>query len=294
MRPAENIKKLIRKLHDTSSAEMDERVLGDVLRALEESEKTSALTQPKIRRIIMKSPITKLAVAAVVITVVALGLFEFIGTGSTSSVAWAEVAKKVEASRGLIVRCTENSSFLSNEGDYSIKYFCPTHSRTDTYKGGQITDSYYTDFEAKTYTGVHHTRKHYLSITITPSKGGFLEKQEDWMNPRYLVQTILSCEHRELGQKTIDGVLCEGLETTDPAIFGSLPGPVSRLDVHFRLWVNAETQYPVLFEWKVDAEAEGQVIANESVMDQFQWDVELDPGIFEPNIPSDYTDMRTL
>lgn len=294
MRPSEDIKKLIDNLNDTTSAEMDARVLGHVLSALEESEKTSARSQPNIRRTIMKNPITKLAVAATVIVVAILGLSEFIGTENKSGVVWAEVARKVETSQGLIVRCTETTSFMPSDNDYSIKYFSPTHSRTDSYKGGLITDCYYTDIEAKTYTGVHHTRKHYLSVTIAPSDEGFLEKQEDWMNPRYLVQKILSCQHAELGQKTIDGVLCEGLETTDPAVFDPLPGPVDRLDVHLRLWVNAETQYPVLFEWKVNAEAEGQAVESEAVMDQFQWDVELDSGIFEPNIPPDYVDMRNL
>jgi hypothetical protein len=67
MRPAEKIEKLIEKLHDTTSTEMDQRVLKDVLHALVESQKTSTPT----RRTIMKSPITKLAAAAVII----LGLF---------------------------------------------------------------------------------------------------------------------------------------------------------------------------------------------------------------------------
>ena len=294
MRPAEDIEKLIKKLHDTSSAEMDERVIGDVLSALEDSEKTSARSQPNITRTIMKNPITKFAVAATVIVVAILGLSEFIGTESKSGVVWAEVARKVETSQGLIVRCTETTSFMPNDNDYSIKYFSPAHSRTDTYKAGQITDSYYTDLKAKTYTGVHHARKHYLSITITPNNEGFLENNQDWMTPRYLVQKILSCQHAELELKTIDGLLCEGLETRDPAVFGPLPGPVDRLDVHFRLCVDTETQYPVLFEWKVDAEAEGQAVASEAVLDQFQWDVELDPSIFRPDIPPDYVDMRSL
>ncbi len=295
MKSIKDVKTFFKNAAISTNPKMDETVLNKVLIAHEKTTNTkSAAIEPNIRRTIMKSPTTKLAAAAAVITVVTLGLFEFIGTGSTSGVVWAEVARKVEASRGLIVRCAETTSVLSSDADYAIKYFSPTHSRTDTYKGGQITDSYYTDFESKTYTGVHHTRKHYLSITITPSKGGFLEKQEDWMNPRYLVQTILSCEHRKLGQKTIDGVLCEGIETTDPAVLGTLPGPVTRLDVEMQLWVNAETEYPVLFESKISAEAEGEAISSECVMDQFQWDVELDPSLFEPNIPPDYTDMGTL
>ena len=38
-------------------------------------------------------------------------------------------------------------------------------------------------------------------------------------------------------------------------------------------------------------EADGEVIAAECIMDQFQWDVELDPSLFEPNIPPDYEQM---
>ncbi len=71
MRPAEEIKRLIKNLNDKTSAKMDERVLKDVLCALEESKKASALRQPNIRRIIMKNPITKLAA---VITLICMGI----------------------------------------------------------------------------------------------------------------------------------------------------------------------------------------------------------------------------
>jgi hypothetical protein len=41
-------------------------------------------------------------------------------------------------------------------------------------------------------------------------------------------------------------------------------------------------------------ELDGKAKATEWTMDQFQWDVELDPGIFEPNIPADYEDISPL
>jgi hypothetical protein len=246
----------------------------------------------------MKSSITKLAAAAVIITAVALGLFEFISTGSKSGVVWAEVVRKVEASRGSIVRCTESFpsipeslSFL-NDPDYAIKYVCPTHSRTDSYKAGKIICTYYTDFsdsDTETLTHVYHIHKRYRSHTYKKSTDEFLlEQHGDWLNPRYLVQTILSCTHRKLARKTIDGVLCEGIQTTDPASMGPLPEPIDLLEVEMRLWVNVETGYPVLFESKISLEAEGEALESEGVMDQFQWDVELDPSIFEPEIPADY------
>jgi hypothetical protein len=247
----------------------------------------------------MKKPIIKLA-AAVIIAVAVLGLFELIETENTSGVVWAEVVRKVQASRGLIVRCTESllcnkEPLLFDDPDYAIKYVCSTHSRTDGYKARQIIHTYYTDFsesDTETLTHVYHIHKRYLSRTYKKSKYEFLlEQHDDWMNPRYLIQTILSCEHRKLRQKTIEGVLCEGIETTDPAALGPLPIPVTRLEVEMRLWVNAKTEYPVLFESKTSFEHNGEVMESEGVMDQFEWDVELDPSIFEPNIPPDYIDI---
>jgi len=300
MKPLDYFEKLIRDLNVldiNTSAEMDRRILHDTLKAQQKLKQTKlAGTQPDIRRIIMKSPITKLAAAAVIIALVVLGLFEFIGTESTSGVVWAEVARKVEASRGSIVRCRETTSFQpSDETDYSITYTSPRYSRKDVYKAGQITESYYEDFDTNTMTYFNHIHKHYMSRTFNKNKNEFfLEQHEDWMNPRYLVQRILSGEHRKLGQKTIEGVSCEGIETTDPVALGPLPGPVNRLEVEMRLWVSVETGYLVLFESKISGEAEGKAMSSEGVLDQFQWDVELDPSFLEPNIPPDYVDMRTL
>ena len=243
----------------------------------------------------MKSRIVKLA-AAVIIALVVLGLFEFIGTENSSGVVWANVVRKVEASQGSVVRCRETNSFLpSDPTDYSIAHTTPRYSRKDFYTAGQITHTHYSDFsdsDIVTFTGVYHKHKHYISGTHPNSKDeSFLEQHEDWTNPRYLVQRILSCEYRELEQKTIEGVLCEGLETTDPAVYGPMPGSVTLLDVQMQLWVNVETQYPVMFEWKVSAEAEGEAVESEGVMNQFQWDVELDESMFEPEIPADYIDI---
>jgi hypothetical protein len=282
-----------------ASADLDKKVHGDISKALAESDKhalnevegtESAFTQQNIGRTIMKNPVVKLAAAAVIIVLVVLGLFEFISSDSNSGVVWAEVVSKVQASRGLIFRCTDLSP--SNEDDYSIAYTSPRYCRKDFYKDGQIIRTGYVDFtDPDTYNlvDVFHMRKHSLTTKYIKSKYQlFLEWHDDWTNPGFLVQMILSAEHRKLGRKTIEGALCEGIETTDPACLGSLPEQISNLQVEFRLWVSTETKYPVLFENKMSGESEGEWGESECIIDQFQWDVELDPGIFEPNIPPDY------
>ena len=81
MSAAENIEKLVKKFYITkrtsvtTSAEMDKRVLDDALAAYGKSKTIkSANSQPIVWRIIMKSKITKLATAAVVILIAVFGI----------------------------------------------------------------------------------------------------------------------------------------------------------------------------------------------------------------------------
>ena len=292
MKPADEIENVVKKMSFKAGPEMDKDLWAETSKTQNEFHKTMlAPGQYNIRRSIMKSPIVKLAAAAVIIALVVLGLFEFIGTENSSGVVWADVVRKVQASRGLIVRCKYLDP--SHEDDYSIIYNSPSYCRTDFYKDGQITRTCYLDFtssDTDTLIDVYHIKKFY--VTTRYKKAGlneaFPEQHEGGMNPSLLVQTILSGEYSKLGQKTIEGVLCEGIETTDPTCLGTIPSPVNNMEVRLRLWVSAETEYPVLFERKMSGEHEGEVWDWECVMDQFQWDVELDTGIFEPNIPPDY------
>ena len=113
---------------------------------------------------------------------------------------------------------------------------------------------------------------------------GMMPDRLQTADPNRWAQKFLSAECQKLGQKMVDGILCEGLETTDQAVVGESDPPVD--SVVLRLWVSVETGYPVLLEGSAVREADGVRI--EVVLDQFQWDVELDPSEFEPKIPPDY------
>ncbi len=75
MKPAENIKNLIKNLQYKTTRETHNRILNNLQKTLAESQKTKPATQTNIWRIIMKSKITKLAAAAVIIVAVGLTLF---------------------------------------------------------------------------------------------------------------------------------------------------------------------------------------------------------------------------
>jgi len=289
MKPADDIRQFYKNAAVDTDPQVDERVLKKVVAAHKNVlTGDSIANRPNIWSLIMKNPSAKIAVAAVIIVAVVLGLFEFIGGDDGSGVVWAEVARKVQASGSLVVRLRETGSVKLGEGDYAIKYFSPLGSRTDAYKDGQVVKSGCTNAETKTTTVVMHDVKRYYSFQRDEGIEEFLGKDEDWTNPIYLVQQILSVEHTELGEKTVDGILCEGLETSDPAVMGDLVDMADSLDVHMTLWVDVQTQYPVRFEGRAVAEAEGEVHNSDCVMDQFQWDAEIDPSRFELEIPDDY------
>ncbi len=98
MKSAENIEKLIKNLDlDIDiNTKTDRLILGELSEVHEKSKKMkSALIEPNIRRKIMKSPITKLAAAAVIVIAVFIGIEQF--DTNSSSVVWADVAERFES-----------------------------------------------------------------------------------------------------------------------------------------------------------------------------------------------------
>jgi len=97
MRPAENIEKLIKDIKIDTNVKTDNAVLGDVIEAFEKSKgKNTTATEQNIWRIIMKSPITKLAAAAVIIGAVFAGVHYFDGSIDVASVALAQMTKAIK------------------------------------------------------------------------------------------------------------------------------------------------------------------------------------------------------
>ncbi len=274
MRSKNAIEEMIRtKLNLTLDPPLRGQLLARALREQEQSQEAEpAINRPTIRRMIMKNSIVKLGIAAVIVAVLGIGIVEFFGTGGTSGVVWAEVAKKVEASRGVIFRARGTGSRDPNDAwpnGYRIFWRSVAVSRMDVYRGGQIHRTVYSNVDTKTMIGVLHDAKKYTKEAMSDERVQRARADWGWSDPQGLLNIGLSLEHRTLGQKTINGVLCEGIEGTGPD--GSTG----------RIWVGVETGYPVLVE------IEG-VDGSTGTMDQFRWNVDLSAEGVEPEIPADY------
>jgi hypothetical protein len=281
MEPLRTIEEIIRKkLHAAAGAALHDRVLARLRQAQEQYDMTPALAGPAVRRATMKWTIAKLAVAAAVIAAVLVGVTLFRNSGS--GIAWAEVAKNVEASPGAIWRVRGTGSPDPNDdwpNAHTIFWRSPAITRTDRYRGGQIYRVLYYNLDAKTVIWVAHDAEKYSKEAMSDERvQGVRADKDRWTNPQSLVNCCLALKHHALDQKTIDGVLCEGIEATDP---GDLPFK----SFSARLWVAVETGYPVLVE--VEA-VDNEDIRRTTTLDQFQWNVNLSAEDCEPEIPASY------
>jgi hypothetical protein len=213
MKPVDNINQLFRHAAVRTNPRMDETVFEVVLAAREKTtSEDSTVTRSGIRSVCMRSPITRLAVAAAVLAVVGLGVFEFIGTGGRSGVVWAEVAQRVQASRGVIYRERGET-----DGDYVITHLSPTQYRSDGFKKGQLWMTMWDNRETAKRVVLLHFQKGYVLENMTLREEDS-RKHANYQDPAWWVQQFMTCRYTKLEPKEIDGTLCEGIETTDLAL----------------------------------------------------------------------------
>ena len=281
MRSANTIGKSFKRLHVPTSAQLDEKIYGEISKVSERSEKAKLVKiQLNIWRIIMKSRITKLAAAAVIIVAVILGL-TFTSGPDIASVSWGEVIEKVEQIPALTFDMTVEISYTENNklsiqsenyvaGDYGTK--------SSLYINGELFALKYRLPKKNLAYQIRPKDKTYMRIDLSDEQAA---KGQDTDDPRTWLKMILSGDYTELGRDNINGVAVEGIECNPTEMTGDENGVM-------RLWVDVETNLPVRIELEKLGMEGGQMRPHKFVMENFQWDVELDESVFEPNIPNDY------
>ena len=113
MKSADKIKQFFKNAGLSIHPETDEQVFADVLRARQKIKENVPAVPVNIWRIIMKSPLTKFAAAAVLVIACVAGVFVF---NKTSGVAWA-IEQSIEAlSKYNAVLVDGSESFLDEDG----------------------------------------------------------------------------------------------------------------------------------------------------------------------------------
>ena len=295
MRPADNINDLIKKLQLKASADLDKRVNDDISAALTKSQKNkSAQAEPIIWRTIMKSPVTKIAAAAVIIIACSAAWILWESTGS--GIALAEVLTRIEQVTGYTyqLKSTTTRQQLTGMRTYTVLVskehgikMTITQADPNSQPKYETGDEWYLLPQSNSIVIISHKKKTYDRFVYDGVELDFYKEQ--YNEPRAIIKQILSCEHKSLGQSIIDGITVEGFQTTDLAYGGGFFGEGNRAEdpkkVDVKLWVDVNTFLPVRLEEDVVTEKRGRIY---EVSYDFCWNVIINQDDFEPNIPEHY------
>ncbi len=223
--------------------------------------------QPTLWRLIMKSKITKLAAAAVIILAVIVGLNQFGGNIDGASVSWAQVVEKLNnyekyKCRQRVVR--QNGPEFPTMDVYHLNL---SLRRQEAENGDiHIIDMRGTDA---------------ITVELNPAQKKATVTKLLGFGPRKdphiveMVKRFAQESTEKLGTKTQNGKTLHG--------FRHQPSEHSE----FTVWVDAETKLPV--EIEIKHLNRGQTL----FLDEFEFDFDLDPSAFSTEIPQGY-EVKTI
>jgi anti-sigma factor RsiW len=263
-----------------------------LLEAVADEEKKEPMSRPTIRldliwSTIMKSRITKLAAAAVIIIAALIGIIQI----TSSGLAIADVIDKVEGAHAFMYKMKmkmtgsmmpgappanqdmQSTVIISN--DFGMKM---EMNMTDPNTGIKMNQQMYILPHQKVMFIVMPDQKKYIRMELTDDLLDKMKKENN--DPREMIRRMAGTEYTKLGRSVIDGVVVEGFETTDPAFLGGMLG-----DVKVTMWVNSATSLPVLIEMDMSM---GEQMRMKGSIYGFEWDVPVVAEDFEPVIPEDF------
>jgi outer membrane lipoprotein-sorting protein len=216
-----------------------------------------------IRRIMMRTPITKLAAAAAIVGVVWVGI-HLIGR---SSVAWAEVARNIQNARTLVYR-TVLSFADGQHGVLRTMVRDPDLMRVELPDGRiWITD------QSRGQTLLLDSSSRQAVLSTTPRQ--MLDVYDTFREFRNLPDFSV----RRIGHRTEAGVVLEGFELTKAG-----------QDYPITVWADPQTALPVRVEQTVK-QSDGKLV--QAVATDIVFDAELDDSLFSLEVPAAYTRQVT-
>ena len=266
MRPADNTENLIKKLRYKAGTEAHDRILDNVMQALEKKEKQkSGATAPNIWRTIMKSPITKIAAAAVIIVGV-LTVMHFVGL-STTTVTFAEVIKPILNAQTAIL----DTIIGEEEAGTPVIH--------DMVRGSRIRRTLSNMEGIVAIIDLQEGR--ILQLTLEKKEAAYIDLK-DWSSiPNYMerLKNVITGlqEHpefavEELGEQEIAGQRLIGFRAMHPK-------------AEITIWADPETALPVRIE-----STGGQM---KLITKNLKFDVPMDESLFSMDLPEGYTQQET-
>jgi hypothetical protein len=296
MSSTDKLKQIFKQAELGINSGTDKEIFQDVLQAQQETLKQKPAQPVNIGRIIMKSPITKLATAAIVTFACITGLTIFKGT---SNIALGDVLEHIKQVNAVFYQQKMNTvtpimgmemkqdmkSKIWLSQDYGMRMDMEMTIATSfnpSEPNGQVTSTQtYLLPKQNQIISIIPSQKQYIRAELDTKQA--LAARQQGNDPNLMVKQFLDCNYTSLGKSTIDGIEVECFQTTDSNYAG---GFYSTVDI--KLWVNTKTQLPVKIEENSQLDKQMNTSMH-CVTYGFQWDVPVDASTFKPVIPDDYT-----
>ncbi len=297
----------MRRLFDEAAVHANSASDGAVFEKIEivytrTVQQKSARLEPHMWRFTMKSPSTKLAVAAAVIIACVIGLSLWRTTGS--GVAMADVLARIEQVKAFRCKATRRLIHEVPAGKPSITEMHQDYLVSKEYgaivkfeqldpngERANLTDLYFNP-ATNIMVLVAHMQERYIRAKLDSWLAQQIQKDVGRYGDAVAVlKEIAASKYESIGRSTVDGIEVEGFRTTDPNC-GQDGGSVfeeSQVDV--KLWIDVKAYLPVRYEsLTTGLDQTGARASFQVVMYDFQWDITVSASEFEPpTIPDGYT-----
>jgi hypothetical protein len=293
MKRTEDIEKMVERiylknLHVPADAEMDERILGDAVTKMEESRKTwLASAGPNIWRIIMKTRITKLATAAVIVLVVIIGIIELGKPVGGANVVFAAAIDSVREAGTF--SCTEISESWYQDGEESGPYLLKQRlmfKEPDWERHEQLTAAPPWPQDVGKVTIWHYGKRQRLEFRPFDKTAEFHDTSSDY----FIDEKTGELKLTQLNTRLRDGLLKLSAGAIEDLGSVELGGQSVRLlrsrknKYITTVWINPETNYPVQIELTWPDPGRSPMMYT-----SIQIDTELDDDLFSLESPEGYT-----
>lgn len=269
MKSDKEIKQSIEELAVESGDRIHDRILSKLLRQLDMSKKQSAGEQANIWRIIMKSKISKIAAAAVIVIAI-FTVTHFVGN-PIESTTWADVVRPILTARTVIF------NIIPAEGEDG-PIIRAMNMGTQRFRGEVLSADgkavqaiIIADFDTFQMLQLLPEQKSAISVDL---KDVPEDKPENFFLTMKSIITELQNDPdfsvEQLGEKEIDGRTAKGFRATGP-------------DGEMTIWADPQTASPIRVEqqWR----------QMQFVYTDFQFDVEIDESLFDMEIPEGYSEI---
>ncbi|MHC4437938.1 MAG: LolA family protein [Planctomycetota bacterium] len=263
MRPSDNIEKLIKKLCYKTSAETHKKVLGNVLQALDEKQKQKpGATAPVIWRIIMKSPITKLSTAAVIIVCIALTI-TFMEKTVTPAYSFEQTLQAMQDLRTMYMLCKDWSGnefemWIELNPDTGIPEYCHAYWPKSKVLNISRPDTSYQYSERSNHVQINSGQLYQMNIA--PAKVFEELLQTSQQNPD---SVVIFHEHDKQSNKSLIVVITRDEKQS------------------FKVYIDPDTKLPVRVQG-LESRLLGSVIRD---IERIEFNIDLPEGIFDFEIP---------